>query len=407
MSSEVAIRVSGLSKCYQIYDSPRDRLKQFFQAWRLAGRAGKNYFREFWALRDISFDVKKGEVIGILGRNGSGKSTLLQLICGTLTPSAGKVETRGRIAALLELGSGFNPEFTGRENVYLNGAVLGLTKEEMEDRFADIEAFADIGEFIDQPVKTYSSGMMVRLAFSVAVHVEPDILVVDEALSVGDIAFRNKCMEFIQRLVANGVTILFVTHDLGTLQLLCSRVIWLGHGEMLASGDPIQIAQDYYVSSLPTESRNAAVDGAKVLPQQNTGKAQFVDVSLIGGKNGTFMLGEPFKIGFSVRAQTDLPKLVFAVSIYRTDGDWVIGQTSREDHVFWNEVPQGQVCRGYLDFQSLCLVPGDYLISVGAYNEDYSVCFAMTDLCSPFSVRSSYPTWGKFHHPCAWITGSE
>ncbi|MCU4121269.1 ABC transporter ATP-binding protein [Variovorax sp. N23] len=407
MSSEIAIRVSGLSKCYQIYDSPRDRLKQFFRSSRLAGRGGKNYFREFWALRDISFEVKKGEVIGILGRNGSGKSTLLQLICGTLTPTAGRVETRGRIAALLELGSGFNPEFTGRENVYLNGAVLGLTREEMESRFAAIEAFADIGEFIDQAVKTYSSGMMVRLAFSVAVHVQPDILVVDEALSVGDIAFRNKCMEFIQRLVADGVTILFVTHDLGTLQLLCSRVVWLSHGEMIDSGDPIRIAQDYYVSSLPTQGPGSAVSGAKVLPQQNTGKAQFVDISLSGGEGGRFMLGEPFRLGFSVRALADLPKLVFAVSIYRADGDWVIGQTSREDQVFWNEVPQGQVCRGYLDFRALCLVPGDYLISVAAYNEDFSVCFAMTDLCSPFSVRSSYPTWGKFHHPCAWITGSE
>ena len=407
MSSELAIRVTGLSKCYQIYDSPRDRLKQFFRSWRLAKRGGKSYFREFWALRDVSFEVRKGEVIGILGRNGSGKSTLLQLICGTLTPSAGEVQTTGRIAALLELGSGFNPEFTGRENVYLNGAVLGLTRDEMVHRFADIEAFADIGEFIDQPVKTYSSGMMVRLAFSVAVHVAPDILVVDEALSVGDIAFRNKCMEFIQRLVAKGVTILFVTHDLGTLQLLCSRVIWLSHGEMLASGDPIKIAQDYYVSSLPAKARELAVNGEMVLPQQDTGKAQFVDVSLIGGEGGKFMLGEPFRIGFSIRALTNLPRLVFAVSIYRSDGDWVIGQTSLEDGVFWSDVPQGESCRGYLDFRTLCLVPGDYLISVAAYNEDYSVCFAMTDLCSPFSVRSSYPTWGKFHHPCAWITGSE
>ena len=407
MSSEVAIRVSGLSKCYEIYDSPRDRLKQFFKSWRSTSRQGKNYFREFWALRDVSFEVRKGEVIGIIGRNGSGKSTLLQLICGTLSPTGGKVETIGRIAALLELGSGFNPEFTGRENVFLNGALLGLSTQEMEQRFSAIEAFADIGEFIDQAVKTYSSGMMVRLAFSVAVHVDPDILVVDEALSVGDIAFRNRCMEFIQRLMARGVTILFVTHDLGTLQLLCSRVIWLSHGITAGSGDPIRIAQDYYISSLPAKGREIAASAELVLPQQDTGKAQFLEIRPIGGDGGQFMLGEPFRLRFSIRALSDLPRLVFAISIYRSDGDWLLGQTSRDNEVFWDEVAEGQICSGLLDFRELCLVPGNYLVSMSAYNDDYSVCFAETDLCAPFSVRSKYPTWGKFHHPCAWIPGTD
>ena len=189
MSSEdLAISVKNLSKCYQIYAQPRDRLKQFVlpQLQRFTGQAPKSYFSEFWALRDVSFDIKKGEVVGIIGRNGSGKSTLLQIICGTLHPTSGDIQTHGRIAALLELGSGFNPEFTGRENVYMNAAVLGLTSQEVDARFDAIAAFAEIGAFMEQPVKVYSSGMMVRLAFAVAINVEPEILIVDEALSVGD-----------------------------------------------------------------------------------------------------------------------------------------------------------------------------------------------------------------------------
>ena len=195
MSSEIAIKVENLSKCYHIYDQPRDRLKQMIlpRMQRAIGMQPRQYFREFWALKDVSFEVKKGETVGIIGRNGSGKSTLLQMVCGTLNPTSGSIQTSGRIAALLELGSGFNPEFTGRENVYLNGAVLGLSRDEIDVRFDEIAAFAEIGEFIDQPVKTYSSGMMVRLAFAVAINVDPQILVVDEALSVGDELFQRKC----------------------------------------------------------------------------------------------------------------------------------------------------------------------------------------------------------------------
>ncbi len=197
-TADTAIKVSNLSKCYQIYEAPSDRLKQFVvpRLQRLIGRLPKQYFREFWALKDVSFEVKKGETVGIIGRNGSGKSTLLQLICGTLSPSAGNLEVNGRVAALLELGSGFNVEFTGRENIYMNASILGLSQKEIDDRFDEIVAFADIGQFIEQPVKTYSSGMMVRLAFAVIAHVEADILVVDEALAVGDAFFTQKCMRF-------------------------------------------------------------------------------------------------------------------------------------------------------------------------------------------------------------------
>lgn len=246
-SDDFAIRIDGLSKCYQIYDAPRDRLKQFVapRLQRIVGASSRQYFQEFWALKDVSFEVKKGETVGIIGRNGSGKSTLLQAICGTLTPTSGSVETRGRIAALLELGSGFNPEFTGRENVYMNAAVLGLSKEEVDMRFGDIVAFADIGEFIEQPVKVYSSGMMVRLAFAVAINVEPEILIVDEALSVGDELFQRKCFSRIEAIRASGATILFVSHSGGAIVELCDRAVLMDAGEKLAFGVPKQIVGDY------------------------------------------------------------------------------------------------------------------------------------------------------------------
>ena len=245
--TDIAIKVQNLSKCYHIYDNPRDRLKQFVapRLQRLTWQNPKQYFREFWALKDVSFEIKKGETVGIIGRNGSGKSTLLQMICGTLHPTSGTVETNGRIAALLELGSGFNPEFTGRENVYMNGAVLGLDKEEIDARFDDIVAFADIGDFIEQPVKTYSSGMMVRLAFAVAINVDPEILIVDEALSVGDELFQRKCFSRIEAIRANGATILFVSHSGSTIVELCDRAVLMDAGEKLAAGFPKQIVGRY------------------------------------------------------------------------------------------------------------------------------------------------------------------
>ena len=246
-SDNVAIRVENLSKCYQIYDSPRDRLKQFVvpRLQRIIGKVPKQYFREFWALNDISFEVKKGETVGIIGRNGSGKSTLLQMICGTLNPTSGSIQTNGRIAALLELGSGFNPEFTGRENVYMNGTVLGLSRDEIDQRFDDIAAFADIGDFIEQPVKTYSSGMMLRLAFAVSIKVDPALMIVDEALSVGDMNFQAKCMTALTRIQDNGATVVFVSHDVGAVKSLCKQAIYLEHGLLKSIGKAPEITEQY------------------------------------------------------------------------------------------------------------------------------------------------------------------
>jgi len=243
MSSEISISVSDVSKCYHVYERPRDRLLQMLT------RGRKQFFKEFWALRDISFEIKKGEVIGIVGRNGSGKSTLLQLICGTLNQSSGEVNTVGRVAALLELGSGFNPEFTGRENVFLNGAILGLSRQEIASKMDRILAFAEIGDFIDQPVKTYSSGMYVRLAFAIQANIDPDILIVDEALAVGDAYFTHRCMLRFEQLRERGTTILFVSHDATAVRALCEKCIWLENGRMVAFDTASKVV-DRYLTAL-------------------------------------------------------------------------------------------------------------------------------------------------------------
>jgi ABC-type polysaccharide/polyol phosphate transport system ATPase subunit len=240
MSSDVILRVDNVSKRYEIYDAPHHRLFQTL----FHGR--KQFYKEFWALRDVSFEVKRGECIGIIGRNGSGKSTLLQIIAGTLAPTVGKIEVNGRVSALLELGSGFNPEFTGRENVYMNGAILGLSKAQMDKKFDEIAAFADIGEFIEQPVKIYSSGMMVRLAFAVHTQIRPEIFLVDEALAVGDMFFQSKCYAFIRKLVSQGTSVVFVSHSQSTVESICQRGILLEFGRKFIDSNIPDVFAAYF-----------------------------------------------------------------------------------------------------------------------------------------------------------------
>ena len=241
MSSDIAISVKNLTKTYRLFDHPGDRIKQFFSMGM------KQYHKEFTALKDVSFEIKKGESVGIIGRNGSGKSTLLQLICRILKPTSGEVTVNGRVSALLELGSGFNPEFTGRENVYFQGAVMGFSKQEMAERIDEIIAFADIGEFIDQPVRTYSSGMFVRLAFAVIANVDAGILIVDEALAVGDIFFQQKCMRFLSTFKSNGGTIMFVSHDTNAVLTLCDRAMLITPpgDEPIYTGPAAEICKKY------------------------------------------------------------------------------------------------------------------------------------------------------------------
>jgi teichoic acid transport system ATP-binding protein len=239
MSSDIVLRVNNVGKRYELYEAPHHRLLQTLF------RGRKQFYKEFWALRDVSFEIKRGECIGIIGRNGSGKSTLLQIVAGTLTPTTGTVEIQGKVSALLELGSGFNPEFTGRENAYLNGAIQGFSKSEMDKKIKDIATFADIGEFFDQPVKTYSSGMYVRLAFAVATSTDPDILIIDEALSVGDMSFQKKCMEKIDEFREAGKTILFCSHDIHAVSALCSKVLLLIDGSVKTHGEPDNVIAEY------------------------------------------------------------------------------------------------------------------------------------------------------------------
>jgi len=257
MSSETAIKVENLGKCYQIFAKSHERLLQ------MLARDHKRYFSEFWALRDVSFTVERGETVGIIGRNGSGKSTLLQLICGTLHPTSGTVQTNGRITALLELGAGFNPEFTGRENVYFNGAVFGMGRQELDERYDAIAAFADIGRFIDEPVKTYSSGMLVRLAFALNIMAEPDIFIVDEALAVGDMNFKAKCMTAIKRLQERGASILFVSHDMASIKSLCARAVWLERNAPVRVGPASNIVNQF-VKLMRTEENQQSV----ILPSE-------------------------------------------------------------------------------------------------------------------------------------------
>lgn len=246
MSSDLIIQAKGLGKCYHTYTKPQDRLKQMIVPWfySLVGLKPKQYGSEFWALKDISFDIKRGQTIGIVGRNGSGKSTLLQMICGILNPSEGSVLVNGRVAALLELGSGFNPEFTGRENIYLNASILGLSKEQIDARLESILIFADIGDCIDQPIKTYSTGMTLRLAFSVIANVDADVLIIDEALAVGDAFFTQKCMRFLREFMKTG-TILLVSHDLGSIKNLCTHAIWFERGSIVENGSPKEVCERY------------------------------------------------------------------------------------------------------------------------------------------------------------------
>src|SRR5438552_5956676 len=262
------VEFQGVSKSYPIYDSPGDRLKELITPRRY------QFHRDFWALRDVSFDIRPGETFCIVGENGSGKSTLLQMIAGILLPTSGTVSVTGRVSALLELGSGFNPEFSGRDNVYLNGSIIGLSTKQIEQRFHDIEEFAEIGDFIDQPVKTYSSGMAVRLAFAVAINVDPEILLVDEALAVGDIYFRQRCMRKVHELRQRGVTILFVSHAVSDVKAIGDRALWLDHGRVKEAGDPDKVVAKYLAAMTEKDSTYILRKSAALPKGERNGVAQ-------------------------------------------------------------------------------------------------------------------------------------
>lgn len=358
MSSDIAIKVENLSKCYQIYDSPRDRLKQFVlprikraiaPVRQLITRHHSpvtDYYREFWALKDVSFEVKKGETVGIIGRNGSGKSTLLQMICGTLTPTSGSVQTNGRIAALLELGSGFNPEFTGRENVVLNAAILGVSSEIAHERLDKVIEFSGLGNYIDQPVKTYSSGMFARLAFAAAIHVDPAILIIDEALAVGDAGFQLKCMLRMREMQEKGVTILFVSHDTGSVVRLCDHAIVMEHGHIVSQDrDTLKCVKLYEQltrkvampamthrepSKLKAETYAEELQGVQET-RLGSQDARYLSVEFTGDDNKTrqvFESGEEIQIKATIESKRHFYKVVTGFTLKNRAGVDVWGDNN-------------------------------------------------------------------------------
>ena len=375
MCSNAVIKIENLSKCYEVYDKPHKRLLQM-----LAGGKRK-YYSEFWALKNASLEVQPGETVGIIGSNGSGKSTFLQMLCGTLNPSSGSISVRGRVAALLELGAGFNPEFTGKENVYLNAAILGLSREETDNQYSAIEEFAEIGEFINQPVKTYSSGMYVRLAFSVAVHTSPSILVVDEALSVGDARFQAKCLDRIKQMKESGVSILFVSHDIAAVRTLCDRALWLDKGTVRGLGDVFPITAQY-TEHLFNGAPNAGNQPSKVSSDTGPHKLSqpinhwgshvgiIQDAGLYdsrGIKKNLFCDHEKMnvKIQFHTQALKSLDGLSISFSLKNLSGsDLIVGSTWNEKLTFTQaEGPQE------VSFQlenPLC--SGDYLLVAAIEN---------------------------------------
>lgn len=366
MSSNIAIQAEKLGKAYQLYNRPIDRLKQILVGQR------KQYFREFSALSDVNFGLKKGEVLGLVGRNGAGKSTLLQLICGTLTPSTGNVTVKGRIAALLELGAGFNPEFSGRENVYLNASILGLSRSEIDERYEAIVDFSGISDFIDQPVKTYSSGMYVRLAFAIATSVDPDILIVDEALSVGDGAFARKSFDRIMRLKEKGATILFCSHSTYQIEALCSRALWLEKGNVQMIGEPSKVIASYQnFLDRDVEQVNAQSQTTIASPK---GHSRIMSVKTgVDGVVGTSLevrsMEQTLAVAVSFASDPILPSPVVAVTLNGPDGRTIASSSTLADGLVLKRDSHGHGT-ATIEFPAIPLLKGQYFVWIYLLSED-------------------------------------
>lgn len=366
MSSSLAIRAQQLGKAFQLYDRPIDRLKQMVM------RGRRRYYKEFAALHDVSFELRKGEVLGLVGRNGAGKSTLLQLICGTLTPSAGQVTVNGRVAALLELGAGFNPDFTGKENIYLNASILGLSKAEIDERYDAIVEFSGIADFIHQPVKTYSSGMYVRLAFSIATSVDPDILIIDEALSVGDGAFARKSFDRIMRLKEKGATILFCSHSIYQIEALCTRALWLERGNVQLLGDPATVVAGYQAFLDRDAAPATAAHETKHLSP--TGHARILEVqtqvdATVGKELYVQSSKQTLAVTISFASDPELPSPVAAITIHTPDGRTIASSSTQSDGL---ELARDESGRGFatIEFPKIPLLKGEYFIGAYLLSED-------------------------------------
>ncbi|MGF1488007.1 MAG: ABC transporter ATP-binding protein [Prochloraceae cyanobacterium] len=428
MGENTVISLKNVSKCFKRYDRPVDRLKEILLPKINRGR-------EFWALQDINIEIPRGETVGIIGRNGSGKSTLLQIIVGTLAPTRGEVHIKGRMSALLELGSGFNPEFTGRQNVFFNGQLLGLSKAEIEARFDDIASFADIGDFIEQPVKTYSSGMFVRLAFAVAVNVDPEILIVDEALAVGDVVFQHRCMRRMRQLMNSGVTTLFVSHDPGAIKTLCNSALMIHDGKIYSRGRPERIMSEYFKlmtkieiglsesdESFETEGNTSfefsqqkiAEDKKTSQPSQiNYSEPNFPEMIRRGSKKATienfqlinqqgdtsenpvFEFNELVTLSIDIKANELLKGFIFGFYICDKNGNEIIGTNTWEENKPIGKLNSGEKLQINFQFK-LPLRAGSYSLTVAGTEDLASVTCDWIDRAIVFQVLP--PSTGKIIH---------
>lgn len=423
MCSDMAIKVKGISKRYEVFSQPQDRLKQMIipRLKSAIGLKSSHYFKEFWAVKNVSFSVKKGETVGVIGRNGSGKSTLLQMICGTATPTDGEISVNGRVAALLELGAGFNVEFTGRENILLNAAILGFPEESMKDRMSDVLEFSELTDFIDQPVKTYSSGMFARLAFSIAIHVDPDILIIDEALAVGDSRFVAKCMRRIKDIQKRGATILFVSHDVSSVRTLCDRAIWLNQGSLIEDGDVFPVTGKYMEFMFkddedlngepPSITHNGTIVPVSAVSIENEVDSRPVThwgshkgavrsayvCNTEGFRKEYFEWGDRLCVKIAVNLTPDIPRehLSIAFSIKDLKGtDLIVSTTHDLDKLLLPSEASFEVSFAMKN----SLVPGKYLLVAAVENREYQDThyFEYLEGAHYFSVLSESRLFGMF-----------
>jgi ABC-type polysaccharide/polyol phosphate transport system ATPase subunit len=432
MHSDIAISVSAVSKMYRVYEKPMHRLKQI--VWPSKSTSA----HDFWALRDVTFDVRKGETVGIVGRNGSGKSTLLQIICGTLAPSTGSVKKCGRVSALLELGSGFNHEFTGRENVYFGASIAGMTRTEIDERFDAIEAFADIGRFIDEPVKHYSSGMFARLAFAVAIHVDPQILVIDEILAVGDSAFQRKCINKFYEIRKTGCAILFVSHSDYQVKSVCGRALYLERGTQKMFGEAGRVVDQYNIDTQTetakkggssTKRNTASGQASAVQPEVRNHKSatddsaaaagnaipaareslrhlfEIQEVTLLNDRGDSALevrTGDTLRLSFRFRALTqDLPSTIsFVFNLYRHDDVYICGTTTAMDGVSPFETTSSGVVT--VEFPRFNLLSGKYKWRVAINDSEGWITLGEKNGVCEFYVQDQFKAIGMFNLERSW-----
>jgi ABC-type polysaccharide/polyol phosphate transport system ATPase subunit len=410
-----AVEFDSVSKSYAIYDKPGDRLRELLTVGR------RRFHRDFWALRELSFSIRRGEVFCIVGENGSGKSTALQIIAGIMQPTSGTASTGGRVSALLELGAGFNPEFSGRDNVYLNASILGLSKREIDRRYRQIEEFAEIGDFIHQPVKTYSSGMVVRLAFAVAINVDPEILLVDEALAVGDTWFRHRCMRKVHELRAQGITIIFVSHAVADVKAIGDRVLWLEHGRAMGLGETDTVLSAYLAAMAEKEGKaesqmSQALPVATAVPvpvttvysipnvdhRHGNARAEVIGIAILNeyGEGVHLMMpGNRVVIRISVRANEPLARPVAGFLLRNHLGlDFCGIDTDREGRRL-PAMPKGGICTVDFHLDIPELYPGAFSFSPFVSEGD-SVCDWIDNAITVQMGRGDAPVYGLIQLPC-------